>query len=336
MTTKAPQTPVEAPVTDEQSPEVAMAGAHQLRALAAFCRDHGLTTDSAVHTWLSAFTGREISSRKELTATEIARAIWDLQNNPPAAATPERLAALRAEFPPEAVGKLPRSTCRDCSKSPNKRCDRHTWVPRCGVCGNSHTSAAIHLDFVGHADVTDRLLSVDPHWTWRPFTADEIAGIPPTLRNGLWIWLTVLGIERPGFGDEEGGKGAKEAIGDAIRNAAMRHGVALSLWAKGDRDWAHSEKTDTGEPAPAPQQPAQSKPRDDLDGMATAELLNLVDELATKAGVEYAQFTEKFRTEHGLLSVADLDALEPGQLLPWVRKVRAYMGHTVLTGDADV
>ncbi len=319
---KAPQAPVTAPATDEQ----AMIGPHQQRAMAAALKDHGIQTDAAVYDYLSAFTGREIGSRKELTTVEAAHVIRSLIENPPAAATPERLAALRAEFPPEAVGKLPRSTCRDCSKSPNKRCERHTWVPRCSVCGNSHSSASIHLDFVGHADVTDRLLTVDPHWTWRPFTAEEIAGIPPTLRNGLWIWLTILGIERPGFGDEEGGKGAKEAIGDAIRNAAMRHGVALSLWAKGDRDWAHTEKTDSGEPAP--ERPAQRAAQDDLDGMATAELLNLVDELATKAGVEYAQFTEKFRTEHGLLSVADLDALEPAQLIPWVRNVRAYIEKT--------
>ncbi len=328
MTAKTAQTPTTAPESPEPTPDGAMIGAHQLRALSAALRDHGITTDSAVYDYLTAATGREIASRKELGTVEAAHLIRDLIDNPPRLASPDRLAALRAEFPSEAVGKLPRSTCRDCSKAQNKRCDRHTWIARCPVCQGNHSSASIHLDFVGHADVTARLLEVDPHWTWRPFTAEEIAGIPPTLRNGLWIWLTVLGIERPGFGDEEGGKGAKEAIGDAIRNAAMRHGVALSLWAKGDRDWAHSEKTDTGEPAPTPQQPTQSTARDDLDGMATAELLNLVDELATKAGVEYAQFTEKFRTEHGLLSVADLDALEPAQLIPWVRNVRAYIEKT--------
>jgi hypothetical protein len=38
-----------------------------------------------------------------------------------------------------------------------------------------------------------------------------------------------------GYGDAAGKKGpnaVKEAIGDAIRNAAMRRGVALDLWAK--------------------------------------------------------------------------------------------------------
>jgi hypothetical protein len=39
----------------------------------------------------------------------------------------------------------------------------------------------------------------------------------------------VCGVTRIGVGD---GKNAKERIGDAIRNAAMRFGVALDLWAK--------------------------------------------------------------------------------------------------------
>src|SRR5690606_32615245 len=39
----------------------------------------------------------------------------------------------------------------------------------------------------------------------------------------------ICGVTRIGVGD---GKSAKECIGDAIRNAAMRFGVALDLWAK--------------------------------------------------------------------------------------------------------
>lgn len=339
MTAKAPQTPVEAPVTDEYEPVGAMVGPHQLRALSAALRDHGIQTDSAVYDYLSAACGREISSRKELTTVEAAHLVRDLIDNPPRLASPDRLAALRAEFPAEVIGKLPRITCKDCRDSQRKRCDRHEWVARCALCGSSHSSAFIHLDFLGHAHVVDRLLTVDPHWTWEPFTAEQIAALPPALRDGgLWIHLTVLGITRPGFGELEKGKGAgdaiKGAISDALRNAAQRFGVALKLWA--NEPLTSSSTGDHDEPATSPAPQAERPAQDDLDGMATAELLNLVDELATKAGVEYAAFTEKFRTEHGLLSVADLDALEPGQLLPWVRKVRAYMGHTVLTGDADV
>jgi len=112
--------------------------------------------------------------------------------------TPEEAAALRAPFPESAIGKLPK--------------------------------AGVQLDYVGHAATTDRLLTVDPDWTWEPFatTAD---GLPLISGGGLWIRLTVCGVTRPGFGD---GASIKEQIGDAIRNAAMRFGVAIDLWAKED------------------------------------------------------------------------------------------------------
>lgn len=163
--------------------------------------------------------------------------------------TAEQQAQLRAAFPPEAIGKLPRITCRACSK---KQCSEHTRK-QCRDCRNYITERHIHLDYVGHAEVTDRLLAVDPTWTWEPmgFTTD---GLPAIDRNGgLWIRLTVCGVTRPGYGDaqgKEGGDAVKEAIGDAIRNAAMRFGVALDLWG------AHGAGQDDGD-APASQQPRQ-------------------------------------------------------------------------------
>jgi hypothetical protein len=129
--------------------------------------------------------------------------------------TPEQAAALRKPFDANQIGKLPK--------------------------------AGLMLDYVGHAATTDRLLQVDPEWTWQPFTAEEILALPPSLRDaGLWIHLTVAGVTRPGVGD---GKSAKECIGDAIRNAAMRFGVALDLWAKedlsADRDVPPAEPAET-------------------------------------------------------------------------------------------
>lgn len=118
----------------------------------------------------------------------------------------ERLNLLRAPFPKNAISKLDR--------------------------GNG-----LVLDYVGHAAVTARLLEVDPLWTWEPFATDA-DGLPRFDHvGGLWIRLTVLGHTRIGYGDTAGKKGAnavKEAIGDAIRNAAMRFGVALDLWSKDD------------------------------------------------------------------------------------------------------
>lgn len=169
---------------------------------------------------------------------------------------------LRAPFPDEAIGKLPRVTCRACREDRTKVCQEHRRI-RCQECGQSHTSAAIHLDYVGHADVTDRLLAVDPTWTWRHFTLEEMQALPPALREaGLWIHLTVNGVTRPGFGDagdKRGPNAVKEAIGDALRNAAMRFGVALDLWAKGDRSWAEA-KDETPEAQEAPQEARTAPP----------------------------------------------------------------------------
>lgn len=142
-------------------------------------------------------------------------------------------AALREPFEPGQIGKLPRVTCRKCSQSPDKVCSDHK-KSKCQVCNAFITSSHIHIDYVGHAVATDRLLSVDPFWTWEPFAYD-VDGLPAFDRSGgLWVKLTIAGVMRPGYGDQTNGKGVKEVIGDAIRNGAMRFGVALDLWSKED------------------------------------------------------------------------------------------------------
>ena len=129
----------------------------------------------------------------------------------------EALDKLRQPFPKGTVGVLPKPYKKDAPKA------------QCAQCGGYHGLPAAHLDFVGHAAVTDRLLSVDPQWTWEPM-ATTPEGLPMLDRDGnLWIKLTVCGVTRLGVGD---GMSMKERIGDAIRNAAMRFGVALDLWTK--------------------------------------------------------------------------------------------------------
>ena len=148
--------------------------------------------------------------------------------------TEEQQRALRAPFPPECIGKLPRINCPSCRDSKEKSCDRHR-KSKCGVCNQWISSAHIHLDFVGHADATDRLLQVDPEWTWEPVAFDQ-RGLPARDElGGMWIRLTVAGVTRLGYGHangKSGGDAVKEVIGDAIRNAAMRFGVSLDLWRK--------------------------------------------------------------------------------------------------------
>ena len=117
----------------------------------------------------------------------------------------EQAKRLREPFPKSAIGKLPK--------------------------------AGLQLDFVGHAAVTQRLLEVDPEWTWEPVGFDA-SGLPAfDEHGGLWIKLTACGVTRYGYGEPMGGDvfdRRKGAIGNAIRNAAMRFGVALDLWSKDD------------------------------------------------------------------------------------------------------
>lgn len=144
----------------------------------------------------------------------------------------EVLNKLRAPFPPEAIGKLPRITCKDCR---DRKCAKPTHQPRtCSTC-NAYIGKHIHLDYVGHAHVRERLLDVDPEWNWEPLAIDN-AGLPSMDANGgMWIRLTVGGVTRLGYGDapgKRGGDAVKEVIGDALRNAAQSFGVALDLWKK--------------------------------------------------------------------------------------------------------
>ena len=161
------------------------------------------------------------------------------------------LAKLRVPFPAEQISPLPKITCGECSRSRTKVCEnpRHA-KSKCRECGNYITQSHMHLDYVGHAELTNRLLEADPLWDWEPLALDS-RGLPQFDENGgLWIRLTVCGHTRLGYGDSQGKQGpnaVKEAIGDALRNAAMRFGAALDLWAKSDLREAQNEHPKTAE-----------------------------------------------------------------------------------------
>lgn len=108
----------------------------------------------------------------------------------------------------------------------------------------------VSLSYVGHAEITRMLIEIDPEWTWEP--AAWIDGRPAThlqaglikRRDGtvtevpmvtLWGRLTLLGVTRTAVGSVEAHKPDldKELVSDFLRNAAMRFGLCLSLWAKG-------------------------------------------------------------------------------------------------------
>lgn len=178
----------------------------------------------------------------------------------PVEMTRELAARLRIPFKPEEIGKLPRITCPKCSDR-KVVCNEHHKT-KCDVCGSYISTKHIHLDFVGHAGITDRLLEADPLWSWEPAALDKDTGLPQFDKyGGLWIRLTIAGVTRLGYGDagtKTGGNAVKEAIGDALRNAAMRFGVGLDLWGAKFKDPDDDQDQDDDAPPLAP--PAQEAP----------------------------------------------------------------------------
>jgi hypothetical protein len=163
--------------------------------------------------------------------------------------TTDGLALLREPFKPAQINQLPKPYNKDSQKG------------NCRECGGYHGLPALHLDFVGHAALTDRFLDADPAWTWEPLALDE-HGLPAYDRNGgMWIRLTICGVTRLGYGDAQGKTGPnaiKEIIGDALRNAGMRFGAALDLWHKGDLHDA-AEESGKADPIGKPAEPFADK-----------------------------------------------------------------------------
>ncbi len=172
-------------------------------------------------------------------------------------------ALLREPFAANLIGKLPKES----KDQTEERKQNRALGVSCRVCHGWHHKNAVHLDYVGHAAVTDRLLIVDPAWGWEPMAFSE-KGLPQFDDiGGLWIRLTVLGLSRIGYGNADKkpwtdiGSREKEVIGDAIRNAAMRFGVALDLWSK--EELRPAEAADDSDDPPIDGHPADVRERQD-------------------------------------------------------------------------
>lgn len=201
-------------------------------------------------------------------------------NAPAKVAAPTGLALLRQPFPDHQISKLPKETRAQIDA---RKSDRTKMVWNCEVCGGHHHKDAVHLDYVGHAALTDRLLDTDIEWSWEPvaFAAD---GLPAFDRNGgLWIKLTVGGVTRLGYGaadGKSGGDAIKEIIGDALRNAAMRFGAALDLWHKGDLHLDDDPASEDEPPAPI-----------------TKEQFRQIQDLAVEAGISAETICRTYEIE---------------------------------------
>jgi len=155
---------------------------------------------------------------------------------------PDLWKRLTAPFDTDQIEKRPQVDCWKCTankQKPNGRalCDEHPRKVGCRICGQFMTAGHMHLDYVGHAGITMRLNEVltPAGWNWRPM-AYTPNGTPLLSDGGMWILLTIGTVTRIGFGDATGKtmspSAIKEIIGDGIRNAGMRFGIATYLWSK--------------------------------------------------------------------------------------------------------
>lgn len=184
---------------------------------------------------------------------------------------PTREAELRAipakwaDPPKDMIAKLPKGGDKD----------KNNWQT-CRVCGGWHAKNAVHLDYMGHADVTLALIDSDPLWSWTPmaFTPE---GLPLVSVNKgtatMWIKLTVLGKTLPAVGSCPDLKEDrdKELIGDALRNGAMRFGIGVKLWSKTDGEIAAEPPADAAPPPQAPASPSPAPARIPAAQAATSE-----------------------------------------------------------------
>lgn len=217
----------------------------------------------------------------------------------------DALTGMRAPFPAHQISKLPKETKKQREERENNR----AMGVSCAVCGGWHHKNAVHLDYVGHAALTDRLLDVDPDWQWEPVAFRD--GLPAfDATGGLWIRLTINGVSRLGYGHAaqkpqmDPGSREKEVIGDALRNAAMRFGAALDLWHKGDLHVSDTEAEADTPGAPTPNNAAD--PVTTLASRADA-LVAALNATTTSADLEKAW-------AKGSKLCADLDLSDPEKL----------------------
>jgi hypothetical protein len=225
---------------------------------------------------------------------------------------------LREPFAANHISKLPKPTK---SQTDAVKANFKAGI-RCTLCGAWHHPDVVHLDYVGHAALTDRLLDADPNWAWEPAALSD--GLPAFDNSGgLWIRLTVCGVTRLGYGhaaakpNQDPGAREKEVIGDALRNAAMRFGAALDLWHKGDlhADEVPAEQANGGvvERHTEAIRAAQSK-----DALRTAWDAALTDK---KAGLIPDIKQQQALVAERDTALARIDAAEadpfPGEIVPY-------------------
>lgn len=227
------------------------------------------------------------------------------------------LTLLREPFAPHHISKLPKPTKR---QTDDVKADFKKGI-RCKVCGGWHHPDVVHLDYVGHAALTDRLLDCDPAWNWEPMALGP-NGAPALDENGgMWIRLTVCGVTRLGYGHPDGKRGGdaiKEVIGDALRNAAMRFGAALDLWHKGQLHVDDAASDEQGR--------AEDRPSFDARA-ATDRILASIAKRTDAADLESLYRAER----QTVASIEGVDRAMKAEILTAFKARKA-----ALTGDSEI
>jgi hypothetical protein len=188
----------------------------------------------------------------------------------------------------------------------------------------------INLAYVSHADITRILIEIDPSWSWQPVAWDN--GRPAIhIENGtatMWATLTLLGKSLLGVGSVRSDKPDmdKELIGDFLRNASMRFGIALSLWSK--QDWSDNTTITTLPTAQRAEEAKKYVPNHPAKGVPSPKV---VQEFVDDRVVSLDEVAEIF---NATTVVADVRPITSGGLISDKQKgLVSKLGKEKLDGD---
>jgi hypothetical protein len=247
-----------------------------------------------------------------------------------------RWKALAAPFDPDQIELKPQALSKD--DRDRHACKAGTQASADGIYCSGYHVRAVHLHYVGHAGITARLDEVDPHWNWEPMARTD-KGLPLIDNGILWIYLTVLGVTRIGLGDAGGRTGpqaAKEIVGDAIRNGAMRFGVAVYLWSKSKHAAELAAGVNDDEPTQDEATPDESAGREDSQQHApghAAQLTQIAILLNQKRGArspqaKHAELSTRFNRK-----IESAKELTPAEVKLLLTELRAMPDYTPATTE---
>jgi hypothetical protein len=171
------------------------------------------------------------------------------------------------------------------------------------------------LDFVGHADITRILITIDSLWSWEPIEWD--GGKPAMyIENDMltmWGRLTVLGKSVIGVGTVKASaiEASKQVVGDFLRNSSMRLGISLSLWTKSEWEDLGGKPSSVTPVRNTGQRAVSSQPVEpvDTDAPLTQEQIEAFNAACGKAELSPIGVYKTAKVKFGSAKQSDLAAL---------------------------